>query len=484
MFRQAYKDWTVDVTERGNVRVMSPKGAVALVRARKKPKNNEERASFGREVLAHLFDKGLVKTVKKYKALRAPKLAQLLDDALSGLKDHQRKPDDKAEISGDGLTGMADSAIYGDVYNNNTLVTSDGVRDMDDPPAGEGADEIQSGGEADHKTNIPDDKGLQITNDELSGMGPGARKPFNLSKDFADEPVNVDHVPVKKRKAFKVVARSWLENNREAKRSNMETWLATPDGNGAYALVREDEDTRRATISELRKAWMALDAIPEAASQRVAGRVDAEKSVDRVKKLYEQRIAAMQKEAAEAIEQVRAKTVDHFCRAIRVASHRQTIGLEDCKLKEAFATALANDRVVGADSDGCELVYTAMTPELAVHLTESAWAEGSEGHLNNLLSRAAELASRSPEYLRDAEADLKKHSHRIASVNQSTLVSETTQNNAVAEEAREAALSGNLALNAAPPVSKKPTNGHNKSASIRSALSATRTNAYTRQIRS
>jgi DNA-binding transcriptional MerR regulator len=490
MFRQAYKDWTVDVTERGNVRVMSPKGAVALVRARKKPKNNEERASFGREVLAHLFDKGLVKTVKKYKALRAPKLAQLLDSALSGMKDHQSKPNDKAEISGDGLTGMADSAIYGDVYSNNTLVTSDGVRDMDDAPAGEGADEIQLGGDADHKTNIPDDTGLQVTNDELSGMGPGARKPFNLNDDVANNGGVVDHknVPFKpsasKRKAFKVVARSWLENNREAKRSDMETWLATPDGNGAYALVREDEDTRRATISELRKAWMALDAIPEAASQRVAGRVNAEKSVDRVKKLYEQRFEALKKEASEAIEHAQAKTIDHFCRAIRVASHRQAIGLEDCKLKEAFATALANDRIVGADSDGCELVYTAMTPELAVHLTESAWAEGSEGHLNNLLSRAAELASRSPEYLRDAEADLKKHSHRIASVNQSTLVSETTQNNAVAEEVREAALSGNLALNAAPPVSKKPTNGHNKSASIRSALSATRTNAYTRQIRS
>ena len=130
---------------------------------------------------------------------------------------------------------------------------------------------------------------------------------------------------------------------------------------------------------------------------------------------------ALKKEASEAIAQAQAKTIDHFCRAIRVASHRQDIGLEDCGLKEAFATALANDRVVGEDSDGCELIYTAMTPELAVHLTESAWAEGSKDHLNNLLSRAAELASRSPEYLRDAEADLKKHSHRIASVNQSTV---------------------------------------------------------------
>ena len=490
MFRQAYKDWTVDVTERGNVRVMSPKGAVALVRARKKPKNNEERASFGREVLAHLFDKGLVKTVKKYKALRAPKLAQFLDDALSGMKDHQSKPPE-GEVSKGGLTGMADGAIYGGVYSNNTKIEDDGSTDHEHIP-GDGADEIQLGGDADHKTNIPADSNeLEITENPDGGMGPDARKPFNLSKDFADNGGAVDHVNVpfkpsaSKRTAFKVVARSWLENNREAKRSNMETWLATPDGNGAYALIREGENARRATIAELRKAWMALDAIPEAASQRVAGRVDAEKSVDRTKKLYEQRFEALKKEASEAIAQAQAKTIDHFCRAIRVASHRQDIGLEDCGLKEAFATALANDRVVGEDSDGCELVYTAMTPELAVHLTESAWAEGSEDHLNNLLSRAAELASRSPEYLRDAEADLKKHSHRIASVNQSTLVSETRQNKrAVAEEVREAALGGNFALNTAPPVSKKPTNGHNKSASIRSALSATRTNAYTRQIRS
>jgi hypothetical protein len=126
-----------------------------------------------------------------------------------------------------------------------------------------------------------------------------------------------------------------------------------------------------------------------------------------------------------------------------------------------------------------------MSPELSVHLTEMAWANGAEAHLNDLLSRAAELSSRSSEYLKDAEADLGKHSHRIASVTQPELVSGLThEGQATAEEVRGAVREGNLALNTAPVAARTPTNGHDKSASIRSALSSTRTNAFTRQIRS
>lgn len=86
MYAKSYADWAVEITAKGNARVVSPRGPVMLVKAAAEPKNDEERKSFGREVLSHLFDHGLVKTAERYNAKLDAKFAQVVDYAINDMK--------------------------------------------------------------------------------------------------------------------------------------------------------------------------------------------------------------------------------------------------------------------------------------------------------------------------------------------------------------------------------------------------------------
>jgi len=118
---------------------------------------------------------------------------------------------------------------------------------------------------------------------------------------------------------------------------------------------------------------------------------------------------------------------------------------------------------------------------LAIHLTESAWAEGQDRYIDDLLGRAAKLAERSDEYLKDAQGDLSNRTQRIASITSPEQVTSTPNLDAL--EARQAARSGNFAFGPTPPEYDVPDEGMSKSAALRSALGGTRTGNLKRQIR-
>lgn len=464
MFENAYKDWKVQVTPRGNARIVAADGgAVALVRARAMPKNDDDRLAFGRQVLASLFNDGLVRTIKSFRALTGPRIASMLDGALNDMSGVTRGQPSKG-------------------------LSADGDVDMPDSRAAYGSESVHEGGEQDHKRDIG--KGEGVDKNPVSDHDRPGGKPESVLADPDDDAkdkrgkknVGSDSildervVDFKDKKAFKVVARSWLESNPGADPTG-EAWLAIPMGE-TVMLSRDGEATRQASQDEFRAAWLALDKTPIEEAARL------KQHEARVRKLYEARIAKLEAEHKAELEKAGASAVDRFARCIRIVAERQRIGMEECPLKEGVATVLANRRVVGFDAEGDDLVWLPLSDDLAIHLTESAWEERSGAHVDVLLTRAAELAQKSDDYLVDAQGDLTKHAHRITTINRPEQVDPgMTETRYDAEEARRAARDGNPAFTGSAPEDDQPLPRQAKTAALREALGGTKTNSIRRQVR-
>ena len=460
MFEKAYKNWTVDVSSRGNARIVAPRGAVALVRARKRPEGYADRKAFGKQVLAHLLTHGLVRTVKGYKALMGPKLASLLDDAVNDMSGVTRgQPSKGASSDGDDDLAGADRKPY----DSSTGAHQDGDADHDrGTPSADGG--IHQDSDSDHDRPVPSDVG--DAQDDADDDLKDTRSKKSVGGDSVLDDRVTDH------KAFKVVAKSWMEKNQD-KDASLEAWLAIPTAEG-YVLSKEGEAIRHASADQFKAQWLALDKTPIEEAKKLA------KHDERIRKLYEARLSKAANLGDDEKSQIATEAVDRFARALRIVARRQTLGMEESVLKGAVASVLANRRVVGQSPDGTDLMWVPLSDDLAIHLTESAWAEGQDPHIDDLLGRAAKLAGRSDEYLRDAQADLENHNHRIASLTNPEQVDAGPDLDALA--ARQAAQDGNLQLGPTPP-DEAPLTRQDKSAALRQALGGTKTGHLTRQIR-
>lgn len=472
-FADAYRNWKVEVTARGNARLVSPHGPVLLVEASAKPNSDADRRSFGREILGHLFDHGLVKTAERYNALFDARFAQVVDFADDDMKEFADKYT-KSEVAGGGDNDMA-SMDRGDMRpDSRDDSDSDNASDMKRTVEVQTSIETH---ETDHEmSDVASD--LSVTKDEDSDMRDG-RQPYNMGTDTAlDNPENdhVERLAAKKcgececepcecaSKKESMVGNYYV--NRTAKVAS--GWLAQSynASRDAFTMTNDALEQREVDGADLLSQWIQLDKGPQANVER---RV-AEKYEDRVKKLYASKLAAAKKAAKEQVEQARKEERARFARALRIVAKRHALNQELSPLKESMGVALTNQRTVGHDaSTGRPLDWQPVSQELAVHLIEAAWKEGGDAQVSALIERATDLMDKDAGYLKDAESDLNKMAHTIPPVTAASMVSDVDR---TAEDLRKEAMTGNMQLNPAggAEVAPTPANGHNRRANIRAAL--------------
>lgn len=463
MYETSYADWKVQVTPRGSAQVVSPRGPVAIIRAKKENPTLKEKKAFGQSVVDYLNDHGLFATMRKFDAAFHAKFASVVDHACDDMADFMDK-DTKSAVSEGGDDDMGMGKERGQHAKD--------VRDMADHDHQEDirtkVDDAASGRATDHELG-DESRPDSSTENEGSDMEEERRK-FTMSDSSLDDAA-FDHAKLASKDdedCEKCAAGDCdtHEHDKGAafknKKSGRIARVAKYDRQAqVYDLVDEKLNVTKVPQLDLVKMWMQIDKGPNAdVSSRVAEvearmRVWAKSEVERARK---------------------AATADVF-RAIRIAAGRQAKGLADSPMKVALATEIANDKVVGHDAiSKAPLEYKGMADELAIHLVEAAYSEASDREIDALLSNAAKLLKHDDSYLKSAEADLQRVAYRVPVVTASAMVDDLDRE---AEDLRKQATAGNMELSSSPEeAAPAASNGH-KNGSIRAALGMTRAGART-----
>lgn len=99
-FRSAYKDLQAQITEQGNVRIASPGGTLFVVEAAE-PMESDAAREFGAEVLRHVAEYGLVRTMNAFGAVPSPKIASILDKGIYDFADGRKDGEKPIKDGGD-----------------------------------------------------------------------------------------------------------------------------------------------------------------------------------------------------------------------------------------------------------------------------------------------------------------------------------------------------------------------------------------------
>lgn len=434
----SYSDWKVQVTPGGNARVDSPRGPVLLITPKTAATDVAGRRAFGEEVLDYLGDHGLFRTAAHYDAAFHAKFASVVDYAEDDMKEFMDK-DTKENVASGGESDMADFSGE-DRGTRNNDVREEGVADMDPGTRTHEVDTATENRATDHELGNTDDRPDSATDNQDSDMRE-PRREFNMGSDDALQNAVTDHTE----RLASLVGR-WVSDTE----GSPHKVASYNEGTGQFVLVDQKLGTQEVNASDIATQWQQLDTAPRS---------------------YEDNLKRWAK--AEIAKARRTGTTEAF-RAVRIAAARAAKGLEPSLLKEAVATELANTKVVGHDGvSRAPLEYRGMSDELAVHLTEAAFAEAADRDVAALLQRAAGLLKHDPSYLAAAEADTRKVAHRVPVVTAASMMSELEHD---AEDLRRQASAGNLALS--PHTSDTPVTATNgASGKIRDALGHTRVGA-------
>lgn len=411
-FADAYHDWYVDITKQGNVKVSCPAGPLMLIKPSAVLTNDTDKRAFGRELLGHLQEYGVVRTAKRYNALyharfatTVSKSAQVVEYAEDDMADFSDK-DTKDNVSGGGDNDMA-ATERGDYRPD---VRDDNDEDMADARSPEVETVLQ-----DHAPDHELEGGApeSAVADSESDMRDG-RKPYSMADTALDDEAH-DHSErlaslVGKRVISRTakVATSWL----------VDAYDAASD---TVKLRRGADSEANVSGGDLLTQWMQLD------------QADLQRHEARLKKVYAAKAAADRKAA-----------IADFARALRVVAKRQALNQELSPLKEAMGVQLSNPKTVGYDAvTQAPLDWQPISGELAMHLIEAAWKDGGDLQVNKLIDRATELMERSAEYLVDAESELNKMAHTIPPVTAASVVDDAAK---ASEVLRHEANSGNMQL--------------------------------------
>lgn len=447
MQQSSYADWKVQVTPRGNAQVVSPRGPVLLIQPKKAMKTADAKRAFGIDIMKALTSHGLFKTAEKFDAAFHAKFASVVDYAEDDMKEFSDK-DTKADVASGGENDMGMGAERG---QHESDTRNDADSDMQEKRTPE-VKMTPEGGEADHEL-APDGMPDSATENQDSDMRE-KRREFNMGSDDALQNAVNDHTE----KLAELTVGSWFKSpeGKLARVASMNKKAQT------FTLI--DANTlspSEVKASDLLDQWKQLDQAPQDNTKRMAA--------------FEERLKRW---AKTEIEKARRAAVSEVFRAVRIAATRRAKGLEESPLKEAMASELVNDKVVGHDArTRAPLEYTAMSDELAIHLVEAAYHEAAQNEVDTLLKSAAALLKMDSKYLASAEEDLKKVSHRVPPVTAASMVDDLDRE---AEALRRSASVGNLELSSHPdgeeaPMRKQRTASVNGNADkIRSALGGTR----------
>lgn len=175
-YSAAYGAWRVQVSEHGNARILTgDRVPVFVLRATRAMHDEEERKTFGLEVLGQLLDTGLVATAKKYGAYFSPKFASVVDHARDDMKEFSDKQMVSSPIDG------ATNDMQGDVRGSPpSKTTDDDQDDMDGDLRGSPPDGTQTDGVMDHER---EDQGVDSAVGEDHETMREKRKPVSVGKN-------------------------------------------------------------------------------------------------------------------------------------------------------------------------------------------------------------------------------------------------------------------------------------------------------------
>ena len=434
----SFADWKVQVTPRGTAQIVAPNGPVMLVKSKRALRTDSAKIKFGQELLQNLTDHGLFKTAEKYEGVYHSKFASVVDYAIDDME-HFPDKDTKDSIAGGGVSDM------GDGHDGESRgMHADDVRDDDIADMQPGGREVEvdmtpEGRISDNELQNTDARPDSATENQDSDMRT-KRPPFSVAKDDAISNPVFDHA-----ERVAMVGK-WVAHKSTRKHARIAAYDKAAQ---QFVLVDSMLTPTEVKAGDLVKQWMQLARAPESIDERYKRWAKAE-------------IAKARKQA----------TTDVF-RAVKLAAARAAKGMESSPLKEAVATQLANDKVVGHDGvSQAPLEYRGMSDELAIHLTEAAFHAAAEREINTVLNRAASLLKHDSEYLGSAEADVKKLAYRVPPVTTASMVNDLDRE---AEALRQQVTAGNLELSSTPPEASTRVATVNGAANkIRNALGGTR----------
>ena len=506
-FAKSYQDLEVAVTEKGNVRVFTPKGALFIVRPETKPGNAKSAHILATEVLTHIAENGLVDTVQKYNVVMSPHLAQVLQHHIEDF-DGGREEGDKRSVSEGGI----------DFANGHEKPAKNLQEDADrdhqlklDTPAKSVTIDIT----LDHAEEPKPAK--SVLDKDIDDMDKARAKP---SKDTLKD-ITLDVQDKKPKTGAKTAALppEFLEKQKEKKDGEEEpekkeaqmapapapaTPAAAPASPVAPAGGVAAEKCARhgrpdCKDAECAKTGISPEICPEVCptcgspmppvestedgptmeqlqkAKELAtdsgdfegepGLTAARKYVSRMNRLYKGRIDKVNAEASSKVasaEQTAVKQLqDKFLRGLKLAAKRQALNLETSPLKAKMFDVLASKMDLDADT-----FYPGMDGYTASRIVEAATAAAFDEFIESLVKRAAQFVGMNEEALKSIEADIKNLQPAPISV------PTNTSKTASREDLKQAAVNGNLIV-APAPTSEIVSNG-GKRDNIRSALDTTK----------
>lgn len=349
-FEAMFQDWSADITDRGNIRVLDGSDApIFLVKPKTKIASEQDGKKICTSILAHLLNNGITSTVNKFDGIFSPRIANVV------------------EYAEDDYKGFEDK------YMSNSA-TEDREDDIADTPT----DKVESFTDAGHEMDVKKE-------DHHPTKGLGDSTLPNRETDFED--YRNDQTP-----ESLSATDSKDSDMRDDPRKDFN--IGSDDALGGY----ETDHTTKLSASE--KIYTEAEFKAKVAEE-------TEKLNTRYKKLFDKRLASKEKTVEEKIANLEGEIVNRFSRALKIVARRRQLNQQESPLKAQMFDTLANDRIVGRNEAlNIEYVHDAMEPDLATHLIEAAYIEASEADINDLVKQAHEVFSYDENYLLSVEQDL------------------------------------------------------------------------------
>lgn len=461
-FAQSYKDLEVSVTEKGNVRVFTPKGTLFVIRPDPKPADAAAQSKVATEILTEIAESGIVHTASKYKAIMGPHVAQVLqhhmEDFAGGREDGDKGPiTDKGEDKMNALPRSKPSK------NLQEDADSDMAESLAKPKKN-----MLDGHEPDHKEKI-DSPAKSILDGEINGMDEARAKPpkntlQDSETDRADKKnktgTKVAELPdfLKKKTEGKDDDKSDDKDEKKGKEAQMAPPAPTPTPPAAVGPDATGPGPVMAADDGMCKTCNKESCICKSAS------LD-KKYVTRMERIYKNRIEKVSETAADKVAVAEKTATDKvaakFLRSLKLAAKRQALNLEASPLKARLFDVLSTELDLDHES-----VYPGMDALTASRLVEATADAAFDEFVDSIVKRATEFIAMNDEAFAAVEADVKNLQTIPVSV------SVQAPRMAARNDVRQAAMNGNLVV--APSSTKEVVSSGNKRDNIRSALDTTK----------
>ena len=458
-FKQAYKDLRLQVTKQGNFRVHNDRGTLFVVQPQEKLATAKERTDAGVNIMRHIAEHGLVAAMKKFNAVLAPKVAQVLEFNVNDMGKAGPKDGDKGPITNDNVDNFTDARAKpkSDLQKDNVDNFTDKRVTPQTEIVQEHVEDLEGGREMPKDIK---DLGSVTTEDGLAAreVHPPKSKGNNaLDGATGDMQGNPRGAPGKKVTAEvekeakrpewlkKFDSKSTSKSTSKAPSASKSKSASKPKAEAAASKSKSKpaflnkSASKHCTGCNKSPSKCACTASKKAKTAGIEVTAETKKYESRLERLYKRRYAQLEQEQNKKVAEVVDVVADKFKKALRLATARQQLNLEMSPIKAAFAETL----LAPMDLTGDEY-YPGMDQHLAVTLTEKAASVGFEEFVDQTVARAAELMKLSDDAFIALEADV-KHLQPVAPP-----IVEDNQLDHRAEKARTAARQGNLQVAPAP----------------------------------